>query len=395
MSDFWYLLDKIFLWEEIPAILLDSASSVIDSRDSGLDIRGFYGENRDLLALLVDRVKQSEQPVLYLENEVIAYGGMADPNTGEVCLLGPVILEELSYGQIRGYRNITRLLAGDWNRIRSSLEAFMGCFHVLYYALYGRQLKQKEFLENNSIQKERYHTQNYEMILYQVRNSEQDRARVTYQEEQKWLQQVKEGRFSERNSLEKQQRVGTLAKSSKRQTEYMCVCTITLLTRASIEGGLQPLEAYDLSDLYLQKLEKCKNEMEMQQILINAHMDFLRRIQEEKRRSREPDYIRKCKDYIALHRTKELHVGEIARAVGMNHSYLSKKFKEAEGITLREYIIREKVDAAANMMKYSEISLNDIAQYLNFASQSHMGAHFKKEYGMTPNEYRKKYKIIE
>ena len=72
----------------------------------------------------------------------------------------------------------------------------------------------------------------------------------------------------------------------------------------------------------------------------------------------------------------------------MSHSYLTKKFKEYEGITIQQYIISEKLKAAANMLKYSDASISEIAEYLSFASQSHMGQYFKKAYQMTPKEYR-------
>ena len=102
-----------------------------------------------------------------------------------------------------------------------------------------------------------------------------------------------------------------------------------------------------------------------------------------------------CKNYIAAHRTKNIQVREISTAVGMSHSYLTKKFKEYEGITIQQYIISEKLKAAANMLKYSDASISEIAEYLSFASQSHMGQYFKKAYQMTPKEYREKYKIVE
>lgn len=162
-----------------------------------------------------------------------------------------------------------------------------------------------------------------------------------------------------------------------------------------MEAGVPSGEAYSLSDMYLQKLEKCKDQMAVQNLLNNVNETFIACIRRVKDQSNKPSYITTCKDYIAQHRTDDIRVSDLADCVGMSHSYLSRKFKEEEGITIQQYILKERIKAAANLIKYSDASLSEIAEYLHFTSQSHMGSHFKQEYGMTPNEYRKKYKIVE
>ena len=62
----------------------------------------------------------------------------------------------------------------------------------------------------------------------------------------------------------------------------------------------------------------------------------------------------------------------------MSHSYLTKKFKEYEGITIQQYIISEKLKAAANMLKYSDASISEIAEYLSFASRAIWGSISRK-----------------
>ena len=64
-------------------------------------------------------------------------------------------------------------------------------------------------------------------------------------------------------------------------------------------------------------------------------------------------------------------------------------------MTIQQYILKEKINAAANMLRYSNFSLTEIADYLNFTSQSHLGQCFKKEYHMTPRQYREKFRVRE
>lgn len=62
------------------------------------------------------------------------------------------------------------------------------------------------------------------------------------------------------------------------------------------------------------------------------------------------------------------------------------------GERLQDYIVRFRVERAANLLMYSEEGISDIAEYVNFPSQSYLGKVFKKYKGMTPQKYRDKFK---
>ena len=75
----------------------------------------------------------------------------------------------------------------------------------------------------------------------------------------------------------------------------------------------------------------------------------------------------------------------------MNPNYLSELFRKTEGITISNYIFQEKLKLIKNMLIYSRYSYNEIASYLGFSSQSHLGMRFKKSTGMTLHQYRETY----
>ena len=76
-------------------------------------------------------------------------------------------------------------------------------------------------------------------------------------------------------------------------------------------------------------------------------------------------------------------------AIGLGRTYLSRLFHRSEGVTVQQYIQREKCRHAARMLQYSEYTISQIDQYFGFSSQSYFGACFQTWYGMTPNAYRK------
>lgn len=73
---------------------------------------------------------------------------------------------------------------------------------------------------------------------------------------------------------------------------------------------------------------------------------------------------------------------------------MSALFHRETGLTMNQYIRREKLALVKNMLKYSEYSYLEIAHYLGFSSQNHLGSIFHQETGMTLREYRERYQRL-
>lgn len=71
------------------------------------------------------------------------------------------------------------------------------------------------------------------------------------------------------------------------------------------------------------------------------------------------------------------------------YNYLSNLFSSVEGITLEQYIIRQKIERAKELLFYDELNLSEIADQLGYSSVAHLSAQFKKITGFTPSELKK------
>jgi AraC family transcriptional regulator len=71
------------------------------------------------------------------------------------------------------------------------------------------------------------------------------------------------------------------------------------------------------------------------------------------------------------------------------YNYLSNLFSSVEGITLEQYIIRQKIERAKELLFYDEQNLSEIADRLGYSSVAHLSAQFKKITGLTPSELKK------
>lgn len=78
----------------------------------------------------------------------------------------------------------------------------------------------------------------------------------------------------------------------------------------------------------------------------------------------------------------------ISEAVHFDYTYLSKLFSEAEGMTIGQFIILQKVERAKALIAYDELSLSQIADQLHYSSVAHLSNQFKKITGLTPSQYK-------
>jgi AraC-like DNA-binding protein len=79
----------------------------------------------------------------------------------------------------------------------------------------------------------------------------------------------------------------------------------------------------------------------------------------------------------------------LAGHVHYEYNYLSNLFSSVEGITLEQYIIRQKIERAKELLFYDELNLSEIANQLGYSSVAHLSAQFKKVTGMTPSELKR------
>lgn len=184
---------------------------------------------------------------------------------------------------------------------------------------------------------------------------------------------------------------GRLSKDFLRNIRYHFVVATALITRLCVEKGLERELAYTLSDLYINKMDSETTAEKILSLYNELLLDFTQKMAELPKQKVYSMQIVKAMEYIYKHRNERVTVQEIADSLHMNRSYLSSLFRKETGTGISDFIRAEKIKAATNMLKFSEYSYSDIAEYFGFASQSHFIQCFKKQTGITPKEYREKY----
>lgn len=86
-----------------------------------------------------------------------------------------------------------------------------------------------------------------------------------------------------------------------------------------------------------------------------------------------------------------LNVADVAASVHLSESHFRRSFRDAFGLSPVKYITMTRVAQAQERLRYSNERLTDIAEALGFSTLYYFSVVFKKEVGVSPSEYRKRY----
>lgn len=163
---------------------------------------------------------------------------------------------------------------------------------------------------------------------------------------------------------------------------------LILCSRASMRGGLSPEIAYNLNDYYAQKIEQCQSMADTTKLGAQILEDYVARVRESRENPDVSDSIRNSCEYIKAHLTEPIQVKKLAQQSGYAEYYFSHKFKKEMGVSVKEYILHEKINQAKVMLTSSDESIQKIGDSLAFGSRSYFYTCFQKAEGMSPSEYR-------
>lgn len=183
--------------------------------------------------------------------------------------------------------------------------------------------------------------------------------------------------------------IGVTGSTALRQLKNTIIITTTLCTRAAIDGGLDYDTAYQLSDYFIQSSERLTSADRLTDLLGKISYTFTEKVAQAKTPVSTDGRIQKAIRYIQQNTNQHLTVGDVADYVGFSKSYFSAYFKKTLGFSVSAFILRCKLEEGKELLQYTDKPISTISEFLCFSSQSHFHTAFKKQFGMTPSEYRK------
>ena len=137
---------------------------------------------------------------------------------------------------------------------------------------------------------------------------------------------------------------GSLSDDPLKNYQYLFVASITLACRFCIEGGMGVEEAFNLSDLYIRQVDRCRSVQEVFELHDTMFRDYTARMRDIARKDVYSRQVHRCMDYIENHLQQPLTVKKLAEALALSESYVSIQFKRETGVAVSEYIRRRRID---------------------------------------------------
>lgn len=182
-----------------------------------------------------------------------------------------------------------------------------------------------------------------------------------------------------------------LSENPLKNMKYSFILLIAEVVHVCVENGMDKAAAEHLCDAYICRIDKCRRKEEICDVYMEMCMEFADRMQKTEKNEIISWHIRKCVEYIHENLNYSLSIKTLANLVGLNPSYLSRLFKHETGVSIKQYVINERMRHAEDLLKYSNMSYLEISVALGFSSQSAFIAMFKKITGKTPKHYRQEY----
>lgn len=185
--------------------------------------------------------------------------------------------------------------------------------------------------------------------------------------------------------------MGVLSPDPITNMKYHFVVTVAMVVRHCVEAGMELEQAYRLSDFYILKMDACTSISAICRLHDSMVLDYTGKMLLLKKENVISKPVILCMDYIYDHLNSRITIEALADYTNLSPSYLSRLFKKELGVAISDYINEKKIEKAQHLLKYSDYSLIEIANYLAFSSQSHFIQTFKKAVGLTPKKYRDKF----
>jgi LacI family transcriptional regulator len=105
----------------------------------------------------------------------------------------------------------------------------------------------------------------------------------------------------------------------------------------------------------------------------------------------EDQQIAEAVNYIRKNSKRVLQVGDVAEAVGLSRRTLEQRFRKVLAHSVHEEITFARVNHMADILINTNMSVSQIARLLGYPYANNISRYFKRQKGMSPSEYRKKF----
>lgn len=162
-----------------------------------------------------------------------------------------------------------------------------------------------------------------------------------------------------------------------------------LVRKAAERGGASIVEINEITQRAAQKMAATQHQNEQLRYTLTMIYELTDAVRRHRHQTGDySEHIKKTVEFLTLNFSQKISLPQLAARIGLSEVYLSKIFKKEVGMTIFQYIAHLRCTQAAEMLKGSDITIQEISNYVGYPDNNYFVKIFKAYYGKTPSEYR-------
>ena len=405
LDDIEYICNKTFGMLKIPIFFFNSSGIILFKFSYKDSNNPLYSNTEqllnDFLSINDENTPINIKSTMYHENYFIIKVITSDNISGTL-LVGPTIsseIDEKSINSIIKKFDILIKYKGSLinyynNIVIMDFNSFIDAGLLLYHSIYHDKLDLTNIV---NIDKLLIDVELKDSKAFYISNSKKRRnGRLHHSQEfeRKLLKHITEGNLEEVIEFFKctafDGELGINSKNPLRNLKNIFISYTSIVSRATIENGLAWEVSLTLTDFYFEAVEELNTIKDINELFLKMILDYTEHVNKVKMYNYS-SAILKCQKYIFEHLYEKISLSILADYSSMNPCYLSHLFKKEVGVSISDYIQKERIEESKKLILSGKKSLVDIYVPLGFIDQSHFSKTFKKFVGITPKEYKTLY----
>ena len=178
---------------------------------------------------------------------------------------------------------------------------------------------------------------------------------------------------------------GTLYQSKAKMTVFN-----TLLRKSIERSKIHPFYIDQISSRYASVIENM-TEVDNNRLIWDMVREYCAYVQRYSLKDYSP-LVQKVINHINLNLSQPLSLKELAAMCYISPPYLSNLFKQEVGITLTDYINRQRIHRAAHLLSTTDMKISSVAENVGILDGNYFTKIFKRIMGVTPTVYRREHR---
>jgi AraC-like DNA-binding protein len=272
-----------------------------------------------------------------------------------------------------------------------SYRRFINAFLLSIQALNGRSFEHSDVLNSNTSQPMAPDAVNITLAQRFLDADAGNHIHTPFWYEQAVLDEVKAGNV---NGLKRRMEepvpgaIGRLSRDFLRQEQFAFIYRLALTSRAAIEGGLPPEFASSLADAYSRQMDALTDPQDIFSLSHQMVEDFTEKVAAQRHEQGYSPKIAACCQYIHEHLHENVELSHLSQLSGLCTRAISERFRAETGSSVSEYLHHERMQEAKYLLRYTQLSILEVSNHLNYSTQSYFTQTFKNAFGVTPRQYR-------